>query len=216
MVSGLNGWVSEPNLQAWQEHVKGIFEASIALKQQILAGGHYATLASMGQVIGEALSRGGKLMVCGNGGSAADAQHLAAELTVRLRPHVNRDGIAAIALATDTSAITACANDYSFDYLYERMLRALGRPGDVVLGITTSGKSPNVLNALKAAKDIGIVPLGFLGGDGGPALPLCDLAFVPPSRETGRIQESHITAGHALMELIEDFLLARGAVRSMA
>lgn len=162
----------------------------------------------------DALAKGGKVMMCGNGGSATDAQHLVAELTVRLRPHVNRDGNpAAIGLATDTSSITVCANDYSFDLLYERMVRTLGRSGDVLLAITTSGQSPNVLNAPVATREVGIIPLGFLGGDGGAALPLCDLAFVPPSTETGRIQECHITTGHALMGCVENMLLERANIK---
>lgn len=194
---------------------RALIEASIALKQKLLEGDQIGRLIEMAEICARSLANGGKLLFCGNGGSAADAQHLAAELTVRLRPHVNRDGIAALTLATDTSSITACANDYSYEGLYERMLRALGRPGDVVIGITTSGKSPNVRAAFRAAREMGIVPLGFLGGDGGPALPECDVAFIPPSTETGRIQEAHITAGHALMEMIEDVLLDRGAIKHL-
>jgi D-sedoheptulose 7-phosphate isomerase len=109
--------------------------------------------------------------------------------------------------------MTACGNDYSYEHFFERMTATLGRAGDVLLGLTTSGKSPNVLGALKAARAKGMKTVGFLGGDGGPALALCDVAFVVPSRETGRIQEVHITAGHALMEMIEDGLLERGAVK---
>jgi D-sedoheptulose 7-phosphate isomerase len=167
----------------------------------------------MADVCVESIAAGGKLLMCGNGGSAADAQHLAAELLVRLRSEVDRDGIPALALALDSSSMTACGNDYSYEHFYERMTATLGQPGDVLLGLTTSGKSPNVLGALKAARAKGMKTVGFLGGDGGPALALCDVAFVVPSRETGRIQEVHITAGHALMEMIEDGLLERGAVR---
>ena len=123
-----------------------------------------------------------------------------------------RPGLPAIALALDSSAMTACANDYSFEAYFARMTRALGRPGDVLIGITTSGRSPNVLRALDAAREMGMVTIGLLGGDGGPALPRCDLALVVPDRETGRVQESHITAGHAIMELIEEILLARGVI----
>jgi D-sedoheptulose 7-phosphate isomerase len=120
--------------------------------------------------------------------------------------------MAALPLAIDSSSLTACGNDYGYEIYFERMTRALGRRGDVLLAITTSGKSPNVLNALKAARETGMKTVGFLGGTGGPALPLCDVAFVVPSTETGRIQESHITAGHAVMELIEEMLLARGVI----
>ena len=148
--------------------------------------------------------------MCGNGGSAADAQHLAAELLVRLRPHVNREGIPALALATDTSSLTACCNDYGFEVYYERMTCALGRPGDVLIGISTSGKSPNVVRPLRAAREKGMVTIGLLGGDGGPALAECDLALVVPSTVTGRIQETHIAVGHVLIEPVEDLLLEHG------
>ena len=109
--------------------------------------------------------------------------------------------------------MTACGNDYSFEVYFERMTRALGRPGDVLIGITTSGRSPNVIKAMQAARQIGMTSLGLLGGTGGPALAECDLALVVPSTETGRIQEGHIAIGHALMELIEDGLIAREAIK---
>ena len=146
-------------------------------------------------------------MLCGNGGSAADAQHLAAEMLVRLRPMNNREGVAAIALAQDISTITACGNDFGYDVLYERILRSLGKTGDCLIGITTSGNSKNVILAMKAAQDMGIKVFGFLGCKGGEALKYCDKAFVVPSDDTGRIQEAHITAGHALMEHVEDLLI---------
>jgi D-sedoheptulose 7-phosphate isomerase len=193
------------------EYVTTIFERSIAVKKQVMDD-HLGKIIEMTDICVSALAQGGKLLVCGNGGSAADAQHLAAELLVRLRPHVNRDGIAAINLSMDSSTMTACANDYGYDELFERMVLALGRKGDVLLGITTSGKSPNVVKALKTARARGLHTIGLLGCDGGPALAHCDAALVVPSTETGRIQESHITAGHALMELIEEGLLASGAV----
>ena len=157
------------------------------------------------------LRAGGKLMLCGNGGSAADAQHLAAELVVRLRPKVNRDAWPALSLALDTSALTAGGNDYGFESVFERPLRGLGRRGDVLIGITTSGRSLNVVRALAAARELGIGTIGLLGSSGEPALALCDVALLVPSAETARIQESHIALGHALMELLEDRLLAPGA-----
>lgn len=194
------------------DRTRALFQQSIEVKTAILEGDHIANLVRMSEVIADAIAAGGKLLFCGNGGSAADAQHLAAELLVRLRPHVNRDGIPALALAMESSTMTACGNDYSFDALYERMVNTLGNKGDVLLGITTSGKSPNVIRALKAAKAKGMHAMGFLGCGGGPALADCDLAFVAPSNATGRIQEAHITAGHALMELVEDRLLLLGHV----
>lgn len=161
----------------------------------------------MAEEISVAIMQGGTLFLCGNGGSAADAQHLAAELLVRLRPHVNRQTIPALVLATDMSTVTACGNDYSFEEIFARPLAGLGKKGDLLLGITTSGKSPNVLAAFRQAQSMGITTLGFLGGKGGEALSLCKQAFVVPSEITGRIQESHITAGHVLMELVEDRLI---------
>lgn len=190
------------------EGVRELFRRSMEVKQRLIDG-HADQVVAMADACIEALAKGGKLLLCGNGGSAADAQHLAAEMLVRLRPDVNRVGVPAIALALDSSSITACGNDYSFEVYFERMTRALGRRGDVLIGITTSGRSPNVIKAMQAAREMGITTLGLLGGNGGAALGECDLALVVPSTETGRIQEGHIAIGHALMELIEDGLIAR-------
>jgi D-sedoheptulose 7-phosphate isomerase len=190
-------------------YVKDLFQRSIEAKQKA-AEAICGDVVAMAELCADRLSKGGKLLLCGNGGSAADAQHLAAEMLVRLRSDVNRAGVPAIALAMDPSSMTACGNDYSYEVYYQRMTQALGRPGDVLIGITTSGKSNNVILALKAAREMGITTLGFLGGDGGPALADCDLALIAPTRETGRVQEIHITAGHALMELIEEMLLSSG------
>jgi D-sedoheptulose 7-phosphate isomerase len=193
------------------EYVRDMLRRSIAVKEKLIAD-HCESVVRLADLCIESVANGGKLLFCGNGGSAADAQHLAAEMLVRLRPHVDRDGLPAIALAMDSSAMTACGNDYSYEVFYERMVKALGRKGDVLIAITTSGKSPNVIRALKAARERGIVAIGFLGGNGGPALAECDAALIVPDTETGRIQEGHITMGHALMELIEDGLLERGAI----
>lgn len=139
---------------------------------------------------------GGKLIFFGNGGSAADAQHIATELTVRYV--TDRAPIAALALTTDTSALTAAGNDFGFDHIFSRQLQAISRPGDLVVGISTSGKSPNVLNALKAARVSGLVTAGFTGRDGGDMPALCDVALIVPSFSTARIQEMHILLGHLL------------------
>lgn len=187
-------------------HLEALFRDSISVKQRVLDA-HLEVIVQMAESIAASLRSGGKVMLCGNGGSAADAQHLAAELLIRLRPNVNRPGIPALALATDMSSLTACGNDYSFQVYYERLVRALGKPGDILIGITTSGESPNVIHALRAARESRIVTLGFLGGNGGAALKECDIALVVPSEVTGRIQEAHITAGHGLMELVEDLLM---------
>ena len=194
------------------ENMKKIFIDSIKIKEKIIDSDCLLILESMGNYITESILDGGKLMLCGNGGSAADAQHLAAEMLVRLRPKNNREGIAAIALAQDISTITACGNDFGFDILYERMVTSLGKERDCLIGITTSGNSKNVIRAMQAANEMGIKVFGFLGSGGGDALQYCDEAFVLPSDNTGRIQESHITAGHALMEYIEDRLLEVGYI----
>ena len=192
------------------ENIKKIFIDSINVKKNILDSNYLDILEVMGNDISDSIINSGKLMLCGNGGSAADAQHLAAEMLVRLRPKNNREGIAAIALAQDISTITACGNDFGFDTLYERMVTSLGKKEDCLIGITTSGNSINVIKAMQAAKEMGIKVFGFLGAGGGDALQYCDEAFIVPSDNTGRIQESHITAGHALMEYIEDKLLELG------
>jgi D-sedoheptulose 7-phosphate isomerase len=155
------------------------------------------------------LRAGGKLMFCGNGGSAADAQHLATEMLIRLRPKSERQSIAALALTLDPAMLTACGNDYGYDRVFERPLRGLGRRGDVLFGITTSGRSINVIRALQAAREMGIVTVGLLGGTGEPALTECDLALLVPDTETARIQECHISLGHAVLELLEDRIIAR-------
>ena len=190
---------------------KKLFIESITIKKACIDQG-IQPLENMGNQITESIQNGSKLMLCGNGGSAADAQHLAAEMLVRLRPKNNREGIPAIALAQDTSTITACGNDFGYDQLYERMVTSLGKEGDCLIGITTSGNSKNILKAMKVAKYMNIKVFGFLGSGGGEALQYCDEAFVVPSDNTGRIQEAHITGGHALMEYIEDRLIESGYI----
>ena len=155
------------------------------------------------------LRGGGKLMFCGNGGSAADSQHLATEMLIRLRGAVERPSIAALALTLDPAMLTACGNDYGYDTVFERPLRGLGRQGDVLFGITTSGRSPNVVRVLAAAREMGIVTVGVLGGAGEPALTQCDHVLLVPDSETARIQECHIALGHAVLELLEDRLVVR-------
>jgi D-sedoheptulose 7-phosphate isomerase len=147
------------------------------------------------------LRAGGKILLFGNGGSAADAQHLATELTVRYKK--DRAAIPAIALTTDTSALTAIGNDFGFEHLFERQVEALARAGDVALGISTSGRSENVIRALQAAKRIGAVAAAFSGGDGGRLLGLADPLLIVPSRTVARIQEMHIALGQMLCGAIE-------------
>lgn len=186
--------------------IERLFDQSIKAKQDCIEQG-FESLYYMGDFIAQSIQNGGKIMLCGNGGSAADAQHLAAEMVVRLRPMNNREGVAAITLAQDTSTITACGNDFGYDLIYERVLRSLGKKGDSLIGISTSGNSKNVILAMKAAQEMGVKVFGFLGCKGGEALKYCDEVFIVPSNDTGRIQESHITVGHALMEYIEDQLI---------
>ena len=152
-------------------------------------------------ICAKAISEGGKILFFGNGGSASDAQHLAAELTVRFIS--NRAPIAAVALTADSSALTAIGNDLGFDHLFARQLEALGRPGDVAIGISTSGRSPNVIRALQTAKEMGIVPAAFGGGSGGNLVDLADPLILIPSTTTARIQEMHIAVGHMLCGALE-------------
>tara|TARA_Y100000748_G_scaffold254360_1_gene220309 strand:- start:1822 stop:2442 length:621 start_codon:yes stop_codon:yes gene_type:complete len=189
--------------------IKDTFEESIDVKNTIIQQELFEVLRLAGDLIADSIEKGGKLMICGNGGSAADAQHLAAEFLIRLTPKVNRKGIPAISLAQDTSTLTACINDYSSDDIFKRVLSTLGQPNDVLLAITTSGNSNNILQALQEARNMSIPSIGFLGNEGGKALELCKHAFVVPSSITGRIQESHITAGHAMLQYIEDVLIKR-------
>lgn len=151
-----------------------------------------------------ALNSDSKLLFCGNGGSAADSQHLATEFTIRYKK--NRRALAAIALTTDTSALTACGNDLGFDAVFSRQVEALGRKGDVLLAFSTSGKSPNVILAVEAAKEAGMTTIFFGGGDGGTLRAMCDVSIVVPSHTTARIQEMHILIGHILIGQIEDRL----------
>lgn len=155
------------------------------------------------------LREGGKLLFCGNGGSAADSQHLATELLIRLRGSVERESWPALALTLDPAMLTACGNDYGYERVFERPLRGLGRRGDVLFAITTSGRSPSVVRALGAARELGIVTVGLLGGAGEPARSLCDHVLLVPDSETARIQECHIALGHAVLELLEDRLVAQ-------
>ena len=159
------------------------------------------------EVIFKKISKGGKIFLCGNGGSAADAQHLAAEFLIRLRKNVNRPPIAAISLFTDPSTITACANDYDFKYIYSRNLEALGSNKDVLIAISTSGNSENIIEATKIAKRKKIFIVGFLGGNGGSLKSSCDLSIIVDSKKTNRIQEAHIFIGHFIFEQVENLYL---------
>ena len=163
-----------------------------------------ASIVAAAEVVTECLRAGGKVLLFGNGGSAADAQHISAELVGRFT--VDRKPLAAIALTVDTSAITAIANDYGFDHVFDRQLRALGRPGDVAFAISTSGKSESILRAIRSAKDLGMKVVGLTGGAGREFAAMCDAAVIVPTRETARIQELHITVGHLICMITESEL----------
>jgi len=160
-----------------------------------------ASIEKITEAMTGSLQAGGKILLCGNGGSAADAQHIAAELVSRYE--IERAAMAAIALTTDSSALTAIGNDYGFDHVFERQVLALGRKGDVLVAISTSGKSPNILRALDAARKNGLVTVGFTGAKGGDMVSRCDFVLHSPSDKTSVIQQIHITAAHVICGLIE-------------
>jgi D-sedoheptulose 7-phosphate isomerase len=179
------------------------FLQSLSLHQALLADQTLIeTVGSVAEEMVRALSSGRKLFFFGNGGSAADAQHLAAELVGRFKRE--RRALPALALTADTSTLTAIGNDYSYDQIFARQLEGLGSPGDVALGISTSGKSPNVIQAFNAAKKIGMVTVGITGAGGGQVAPIVDYCICVPSDHTARIQEAHILVGHILCEIIDE------------
>ena len=163
-------------------------------------------IAEIVTMLVETFNRGGKLLVMGNGGSAADAQHFVAEIVGRFK--MERRGLPAIALSTDTSILTAIGNDYGFDKVFHRQVEALASPGDLVVGISTSGNSPNVLQALELAREKGCRTVGLLGKDGGTVKDVCDLALIVPTNDTPRVQEVHITIIHIVCDLLEKTLFA--------
>ena len=169
-----------------------------------------ATVAAIADRVAAALAAGHKVMFAGNGGSAADAQHLAGELVSRF--YYDRPAAAALALTTDTSVLTAIGNDYGYDRVFERQVHGLGRPGDVLIAISTSGRSPNILKALAAARATGVVAVGFTGANGGDMVPLCDLCLRLPGDSTPLIQQLHIVAGHIVCALVEARLFPRNAM----
>jgi D-sedoheptulose 7-phosphate isomerase len=163
-----------------------------------------AAVRDIASAITRSFRAGGKLLIAGNGGSAADAQHIAAEMLSRL--NVDRNPLPAIALTVDTSVLTAVGNDYGFEQVFERQVRGLGRPGDVFIGISTSGRSPNVLTAMQAARELKLVTVGFTGSREAPINALCDLRLAAPTEQTTLIQQVHITAAHAICGLVEQDL----------
>jgi D-sedoheptulose 7-phosphate isomerase len=186
----------------FQNQVRTAITASIAAKQLLLADGQIvSTLARVSQILVDALRNGNKLMVFGNGGSAADAQHIAAEFVGRFA--FNRPALPALALSVNSSCVTAIGNDYGFDLVFARQVEALARGGDVAVGISTSGNSPNVIRGLEAAGRMGVHTVGFAGAGGGKLKETADFCLCAPSAETPRIQECHILMGHILSEIAE-------------
>ncbi len=179
---------------------------SARLKESV-ARQNSTVVVAMARMIAETFAAGGKVLICGNGGSAADAQHLATELTIRYRSSVQRPALPAIALSTDTSALTAGANDLGYDAVFARLVEAYGREGDILLGLSPSGNSKSVINALNYARLHGMKTLTLLGGDGGALKGAGDLEIiVPHSGSADRVQECHITIGHVIIDLVERML----------
>ncbi len=192
---------------ARQTFIQDELTASAETKTRIIAectGG----IGKAVDLIIKSLNDGKKILLCGNGGSAADAQHLATEFVIRMNPAIKRPGIPAIALTTDSSMLTAGANDIGYDNVFARAVEALGVASDVLIGISTSGKSESVNRALTTARSRGMATIGFLGKDGGAMKALVDVPIIVPSNDTQRIQEGHITIGHIICALVERELYA--------
>lgn len=204
--------LSETKISVERSRVVAQLRESADLKLRVAEECTNQILRASG-VIAERLRRGGKLLLCGNGGSAADSQHLASEFVNVLTKKNLRPPMAAIALTTDTSVLTAWGNDFGFNRVFERQVLALGRPEDVLLAITTSGRSENVIQAVKAASEAGMATVGLLGQGGGAIVPLVDVAIIVPSGDVQRIQESHITIGHVICDLVEQMVFSPEPVR---
>ena len=187
------------------------FEESIRVKERFVKE-NIDGLLTAAQRLGTCFAAGHKLLIFGNGGSAADAQHIAAEFVNRFT--VERKPLPALALSTDTSILTSISNDYSFDEVFSKQIKALGRKDDIALGISTSGESKNVLVAVETARDVGLYTVGLTGCGGGELARRCDLALIVDSRTTPRIQETHITAGHILCELVDRILFPESFIET--
>lgn len=185
-----------------QQRIKEIIQASIATKQRLMEDPVLMdTIQKVTEVITTAFANGNKVLFCGNGGSAADAQHLAAEFSGRF--YTDRDPLPSEALHCNSSYMTAVANDYGYDVVYSRIVKGTGKPGDVLVGLSTSGNSVNIIKAMEVAKEIGMINVVFSGESGGKLRSMCDYLINVPSSDTPRIQESHIMVGHIICELVE-------------
>jgi D-sedoheptulose 7-phosphate isomerase len=183
--------------------IKNKLLESIEVKKKVIKN-NISNIIAISKICTSGLKRGGKLIFCGNGGSASDAQHLATEMLVRLNPNINRKPIAAISLNLDSVSMSAHSNDYNYDSYLSRMLSGLGKKNDILIAISTSGNSKNILNVLKQAKKMKITTVSFLGNKGGKAKKICKNNIIVQSNNTARIQEAHICIGHILMDIIED------------
>lgn len=186
-----------------RERIKDILLESIQVKEEILRS-QIGQIVEIAELMIDCLKKDGKVIVFGNGGSASDSQHIAAELVGRFKK--DRSALAGIALTTNTSVLTSLANDYGYDVVFSRQVEALGKKNDVVLGISTSGKARNVALGIKQAKKMGIKTVALSGGDGGEIVKLADVSLLVPSKVTARIQEAHITIAHIICEMIEQEL----------
>jgi D-sedoheptulose 7-phosphate isomerase len=193
-----NGRLQDEDTQPGSVFLENIAEHQNVIQDLVTLDG---VVLRVGFLAADILRKGGKILFCGNGGSAADSQHLAAELTGRLSK--DRPPIAAIALSTDTSALTCIGNDYSFDEVFARQVVGLGRKNDLLIAISTSGQSVNIVRAVEEARKLGILTVGLLGCSGGIVSQLCKFNIIVPSKNTARIQECHILIGHTICELIE-------------
>ncbi len=185
------------------QKIKDIIASSIAVKQEIVADEQMiAKVQVCSDLITQTFQNGNRIYFCGNGGSAADAQHLAAEFSGRF--YVDRKALPAEALHCNTSYITAVGNDYGYDFVYSRIMDGIGQKGDVLIGLSTSGNSTNIIKAFEVCREKGVVTIGLTGATGGKMKPLCDHLLNVPSTDTPRIQESHIMLGHIICQLVEE------------
>ncbi|MES2848709.1 MAG: D-sedoheptulose 7-phosphate isomerase [Bacteroidota bacterium] len=188
-------------------NIQNLINSSITVKQQLLADEKLMALVDEGiNIITQAFKNGNKVLFCGNGGSAADAQHLAAEFSGRF--YIDRPALPAEALHCNTSYLTAVANDYSYDLIYARLLQGIGNKGDVLIGLSTSGNSKNIIQAFEVAKQKGMVTIGFTGATGGGMKAIADHLLNVPSTDTPRIQECHMLVGHIICQLVEEKMFA--------
>lgn len=188
-----------------QQKIKNIIKSSIDTKEKVLNDTSLLErVEQLTNAIVKAFQGGNKVLLCGNGGSAADAQHIAAEFSGRF--YTDRNPLPSEALHCNTSYITAVANDYGYDVVYSRMVKGMGKPGDVLIGLSTSGNSVNIIKAMEQAKEIGMITACFTGETGGKMKTLCDYLINVPSTDTPRIQEAHITIGHTICQLVEEQL----------